>query len=151
MELKDVLLPTCILTNSPSRIDGIELNEEVLHRCFGAELIQEATILLRLQQVVAVTAQNIFHRYFYKKSMKRFDVFTVAQGCVLLSSKIEEEPKMLREVCVIISAPPSIFSIDEIFFVVDIMCISSHVPNEERFEVQVYGNRRRAVFYMEKR
>ena len=34
-----------------------------------------------------------------RKSLKRFDVFTVAMGCFLLASKVEEKPKILREVC----------------------------------------------------
>lgn len=33
-----------------------------------------------------------------RKSLKRFDVFTVAMGCFLLASKVEEKPKILREV-----------------------------------------------------
>lgn len=94
----EILLPPDLLANSPSRIDGITDDDELRHRSFGAELIQEANILLKLPQVVAITAQNIFHRFYYRKSLKKFDAFTVAQGCCLLASKIEEVPKMLREV-----------------------------------------------------
>lgn len=97
-EMYDVLLPEAIIAESPSKRDGVAAHDELLHRCFGSELIQEANILLRLPQVAAVTAQNIFHRLFYRKSLKRFDVFTVSMGCALLSSKIEETPKLLREV-----------------------------------------------------
>ena len=96
--MESVLLPELVLSSSPSSRDGISGEDEKLHRIFGCELIQEATILLRLPQVFAVTAQNIFHRFFYRKSFKRFDAFTVSMGCVLLSSKIEESPKLLREV-----------------------------------------------------
>ena len=94
----DVLLPEEILATSPSRRDGINQEDEMKHRCFGCELVQEANILLRLPQVAAVTGQNILHRFYYRKSLKRFDAFTVAMGCVLLASKIEECPKLLREV-----------------------------------------------------
>jgi hypothetical protein len=93
-----ILLPIDVLSYSPSCADGVSDEEETKHRCFGAQLIQEANILLKLPQVVAATAQNIFHRFYYRKSLQKFDVFTVAQGCILLASKIEEEPKMLREV-----------------------------------------------------
>jgi hypothetical protein len=47
---------------------------------------------------VAATGQLLLHRFFYRKSLTRFDVFTVAMGCVLLASKVEEKPRILREV-----------------------------------------------------
>ena len=93
-----VLLPLCRLESSPSKKDGIDAQTETLHRVFGCELIQEAGILLKLPQVVMVTGQNILHRFFYRKSLKRFDSFTVAMGSLLLASKVEEKPKLLREV-----------------------------------------------------
>lgn len=119
--MTEVLLPPELLAQSPSCRDGVDSTEELLHRAFGCELIQEGGILLRLPQVVMATAQNLFHRFFYRcdesidfsvfmlnglcidfdnirKSLKRFDVFSVAMGTLLLSSKIEEKPKILREV-----------------------------------------------------
>jgi len=33
-----------------------------------------------------------------RKSLLKYDVFTVAMGCTLLSSKVEEQLKTLREV-----------------------------------------------------
>jgi hypothetical protein len=35
-----------------------------------------------LPQVVACTAQNLVHRFLYRKSLKRFDAFALAMGCV---------------------------------------------------------------------
>ena len=92
------LLPQTILTVSPSQKDGIEVNEEILYRVWGCELIQEASILMELPQVVCVTGQNIFHRFYYRKSLRRFDAFLVAMGSILLASKIEEKLKYLREI-----------------------------------------------------
>jgi hypothetical protein len=92
------LLPTYILESSPSFKDNIDCNEETLHRVYGCELIQEAGILLRQPQVVISTGQNIFHRFLYRKSLKKFDVFTIAMGSILLSSKIEEKIKVIRDV-----------------------------------------------------
>jgi hypothetical protein len=94
----DALLPDNLLSPSPSSKDSISDLEELKHRCFGAEIIQEANILLGLPQVTALTAQNIFHRFFYRRSLKKYDVFTVSMGCTILASKIEECPKILREV-----------------------------------------------------
>jgi hypothetical protein len=93
-----ILLPDSILELSPSQKDGIDPMLELLHRVYGCELIQEAGILLKLPQVVVATGQNIFHRFYYRKSLERFDSFTVAMGCILLASKIEEKLKYLRDI-----------------------------------------------------
>ena len=96
--MSNVLVPLSILEISPSRQDGISELEEILHRALGCELIQESGILLRFPQVVMVTAQNVFHRFYYRKSLLKYDVFTVAMGCTILAAKLEEKQKLLREV-----------------------------------------------------
>ena len=93
-----LLLPNEIITNSPSLLDNIPSSIEMIHRVYGCELIQEAGILFRQPQVVMCTAQNIFHRFFYRKSFKSYDAFTVAMGCTLLASKVEEKPKIIRDI-----------------------------------------------------
>lgn len=92
-----VLVPSSILDQSPSSLDKVSAETELTHRIWGCELIQEAGILLRLPMVCMCTAQNLFHRFFYRKSLVRFDAFTVAMGCFFLACKIEEKPKRLRE------------------------------------------------------
>jgi len=146
----DILLPSDIKSSpTPSRVDGVQECTEIRQKCFGAELIQEANILLRMGQNVAVTAANIFHRFYYRKSLlrfafkkrtlmilitkrqfnalkslllfvHRFDVFTVSMGCVLLASKIEEDPKVLREIIYVfnhvsLSSPSSSFNFVSLF------------------------------------
>ena len=41
---------------------------------FGCECIQQSGILLRLPQVAVSTAQVMFHRFYAKRSMRKFDV-----------------------------------------------------------------------------
>ena len=41
---------------------------------FGCELIQSMGILLKLPQVAVSTATVSFHRFYYKRSMRKFDV-----------------------------------------------------------------------------
>jgi hypothetical protein len=77
---------------------GVSGPTERLHRVFGAELLQEAGILLELRQVVVVTAQNILHRFYWRQCLTKFDVLSVSMGAMLLSSKVEEQPKLVREV-----------------------------------------------------
>lgn len=68
------------------------------HLVFGAEVLQETGILLELPQVVMVTAQAFFHRFYLRQSLTSFDAFSAAMGSLLLASKVEEHPKMVRDV-----------------------------------------------------
>jgi len=92
------VLPAAVLDQSPSLRAGVAGPMERLHRIFGCEVLQEAGILLELPQVVMVTAQSLLHRFYYRQSLLRFDVFAVAMGSLLLASKVEEQPKLVRDV-----------------------------------------------------
>jgi hypothetical protein len=90
MDASSLLVPKEILANSPSLEDGVSREDEIKHRVFGGELIQEAGILLRLPQGAMATGQTLFQRFFYRKSFKKFNSF---QGETLLCSI------RLRSVC----------------------------------------------------
>lgn len=45
-----------------------------------------------------ITGQYILNRFYYRKSLRRFDAFTIAMGCVLLSTKLEERFTHIREI-----------------------------------------------------
>ena len=92
------LLPPHLLRETPSQRDGIARDEEDEHRRWACGLAQEAGILLKLPQQVMCTAQNLLHRFYYRKSLKSYDAFVTAMGCLFLASKVEEKPKRLREV-----------------------------------------------------
>ena len=92
------LLPAHLLKETPSQRDGIAREEEDKHRRWACGLAQEAGILLKLPQQVMCTAQNLLHRFYYRKSLKSYDAFVTAMGCLFLASKVEEKPKRLREV-----------------------------------------------------
>jgi cyclin L len=93
-----VVLPAVALARSPSREDGVSEAVEQDHRFWGCEIIEEAGILLRLPQVVMVTAQTMLHRFYYRKSLRDFDAFRVAIGCLFLAAKVEEQPKRIKDV-----------------------------------------------------
>lgn len=65
---------------------------------FGCELIQKMGILLRLPQVAVSSAQVSFHRFYARKSMRKFDVRYTALGTLFLATKIEECPRKMRDV-----------------------------------------------------
>ncbi|KAK9691832.1 hypothetical protein RND81_09G222900 [Saponaria officinalis] len=89
------------LKNSPSRKDHIDEETETTLRVYGCDLIQESGILLRLPQAVMATGQVLFHRFYCKKSLARFDVKRVAASCVWLASKLEESPRRAKQVLIV--------------------------------------------------
>ena len=93
-----ILLPRSVLECSPSSVDGVSAAVESSHREWGCELIQEAGILLRLPQAVSVTAQVLFTRFFYRRSLRAFDAFTAAMAALFLGAKAEEHMKRVRDV-----------------------------------------------------
>ena len=67
-------------------------------RFFGCEIISEGVHKLKLSQIVCITGQSIFHHFYNINSFQSYDPFTVALGCLLLGSKIEEEPQIIRTI-----------------------------------------------------
>ncbi|KAK6047887.1 hypothetical protein COOONC_14607 [Cooperia oncophora] len=67
-------------------------------RFFGCSLIQEGAVLLKLPQVAAATGQILFQRFYYLKSFLKFRYEHTVMACLLLASKIEEEPRRTRDV-----------------------------------------------------
>mmetsp|Transcript_45141 Transcript_45141/g.118437 ORF Transcript_45141/g.118437 Transcript_45141/m.118437 type:complete len:270 (+) Transcript_45141:40-849(+) len=67
-------------------------------RIFGCELIQKMGVLLRLPQVAISTACVSFHRFYVKRTMRKFDVRHYAMGALFLASKVEECPRRMRDV-----------------------------------------------------
>ena len=67
-------------------------------RVFGCEFIQRMGILLKLPQVGMCTAQVMFHRFYAKRSLNKFDVRHVAMGALFLATKVEECPRKVRDV-----------------------------------------------------
>mmetsp|Transcript_3523 Transcript_3523/g.6642 ORF Transcript_3523/g.6642 Transcript_3523/m.6642 type:complete len:275 (-) Transcript_3523:508-1332(-) len=83
---------------TPSGRDGISQDSEMCARAYACTLIQEAGILLRLPQVVMVTAQMLFHRFFLRVSLKRYSHLWAAAAALFLATKVEEQHRKLREV-----------------------------------------------------
>ncbi|PIK49262.1 putative cyclin-L1 [Apostichopus japonicus] len=95
------------LKTTASKVDGLDPETEISLRILGCEYIQTAGILLRLPQashpvnsanVAMATAQVLFQRFYYSKSFVKHNMEIVAMACINLASKIEEEPRRLRDV-----------------------------------------------------
>ncbi|XP_070561019.1 cyclin-L1-like [Ptychodera flava] len=98
INLENCILPHEKVSLTPSTIDGLDKETEIDLRIIGCEFIQTAGILLKLPQVAMATAQVIFQRFYYSKSMVKHNMETLAMACINLASKIEEAPRRVRDV-----------------------------------------------------
>lgn len=60
--------------NTPSRKAGVDAETEKRLRVYGCDRIQRAVMLLGKSQVVAATAQILFHRFYFQKDVKSWHV-----------------------------------------------------------------------------
>ncbi|CAF3844104.1 unnamed protein product [Rotaria sp. Silwood1] len=100
LTLSNVLLPSEKLypNPTPSTIEGLPWDVEYDLRLTGCELIQTASLLLKLPQTAVATGQVLFHRYFYSSSFIRRQMEIVAMACTNLAAKIEENARRIRDV-----------------------------------------------------
>jgi hypothetical protein len=81
-----------------SRRTGINKDVERLHRFHGTSIILESSRGLKLEPSSYATACTIFHRFYYPMSLKQYDVWSVAMASTLLATKVEEDPKSLKQI-----------------------------------------------------
>mmetsp|Transcript_11249 Transcript_11249/g.21249 ORF Transcript_11249/g.21249 Transcript_11249/m.21249 type:complete len:443 (+) Transcript_11249:193-1521(+) len=89
------------LQRMPSMQDGVDAETEEQLRIFGAELIHRAGVLLRVPQMTVVSACVIFQHFYCRRSFAEFDVQNAACAALLLSCKLEETCRKLRDVIVV--------------------------------------------------
>jgi hypothetical protein len=94
----DALLPDEILRLSPSEKVGISGEDEFKHRALGCDFICQACVALQLPVIATITGQNILHRFFYRRSLLDFDVFTVSMGSVTVAAKAVDSQIACRDV-----------------------------------------------------
>lgn len=92
------IVPEAVLTNSPSRQDGISLEEEKQLRRQGVQFIDLTSRSIKLPRIAAATANVFFHRFFALQSFRKHCHFDVAVACCFLASKVEESPRKIQDV-----------------------------------------------------
>ncbi len=75
---------------TPSLADGVEPAQEQQLRTYACEVIFQAGALLRLSAVTISTAQTLLQRFYFVKSLKKFDVQDMLLGALYLATKLEE-------------------------------------------------------------
>ncbi|XP_069774304.1 cyclin-L2-like isoform X5 [Narcine bancroftii] len=98
LTLENCLISEEKLSLTASVSDGLDPQVETDLRIVGCELIQAAGILLKLPQVAMATGQVLFQRFFYSKSFVKHPMEILSMACVHLASKIEEDPRRIRDV-----------------------------------------------------
>ncbi|RMX45767.1 hypothetical protein pdam_00004190 [Pocillopora damicornis] len=98
ISLENCILDEEQLQNTPSFKDGLDREVEIDLRILGCEYIQMAGILLKLPQVAMATAQVLFQRFYYSKSLVKHDCEIYSMASIFLAAKIEECPRRIRDV-----------------------------------------------------
>lgn len=92
-----ILVPKHLQDCPPSVADGtLTLEEELEQRLVGCAWIQKASIFLGVRTEAMSNGQVIFHRFFYRRSMKEFDVKLVAAASLYLGCKLAETPRRVH-------------------------------------------------------
>jgi len=94
----NVLYPPEKIETTPSRADGLSVEEERDVRILGCDFIQASGLLLQLPQVAMATAQILFHRFYYAKSIVKHNYEHVVMAALFLAAKVEECPRRVRDV-----------------------------------------------------
>ncbi|KAK9023173.1 hypothetical protein V6N11_003400 [Hibiscus sabdariffa] len=90
-----------IENHSPSRKDGIEIGREEQLRKLYCSFLQELGMKLKVPQVAISCAMMLCHRFYMRQSHAKNDWQTIATVSTFLACKIEETPRLLRDVIVV--------------------------------------------------
>lgn len=87
-----------MITDTPSGHDGFSADNELALRRDACGLLTLVGKKLRLPQRALGTAAALFHRFYAKHSIMRFDPLTMTGACLFLASKAEECPLKTSQV-----------------------------------------------------
>jgi hypothetical protein len=75
---------------TPSLLEGVDAALEQELRTYACEVIFQTGSLLRLSAVTISTAQTLLQRFFFVKSLRKYDVRDMLLGATYLATKLEE-------------------------------------------------------------
>ena len=142
-DIENDYFPLSIVT--PSELAGMSKEDERKCRIYGANLIQQLGILLRLPQDTISVGMTIFHRFYYKKTFMRCDWSIAALSSLFIATKIEEQPRKLRDVVITFDYVKKIIAGHErpipvlVFGTTDFTLLLKDTVNGERYIMKVLG------------
>lgn len=99
--IHQILPPSASSSSSASSWFDVPAKTKFLHTIQGTSIIYQSTTLLRTSPSTYATACTIFHRFYHRKSLKEYSVWSVALGSVFLACKIEEDQHRMQDVILI--------------------------------------------------
>lgn len=87
--------------SSPSRLDGVEFNEELIGQSKGVQFVTRMATQLRLPAQTIFASTLYLHRFYTRNSLKRLHPYQIAAACVFLACKTEESPRKLKDVAIV--------------------------------------------------
>lgn len=87
-------------STTPSSLEGISPKLEFLHRLQGTSLLHDACTLLHLSPSTYATSTTIFHHFYHRESLTKYDVWSTSLASLLLATKLEEEARTIRTIIV---------------------------------------------------
>ncbi|CAB4387616.1 unnamed protein product [Rhizophagus irregularis] len=85
---------------TPSRCDGISMEEENKLRSDGIQFIKNISVWLRLKHQTIATATTYFHRFFMRCSFKDYTQHDIGAAATFLATKTTEHPRIIDYVAV---------------------------------------------------
>ncbi|CAG8691262.1 5964_t:CDS:2 [Ambispora leptoticha] len=83
---------------TPSRKDGLSMDEERTRRAKGVKFIQDVCFDLKLPQITIATAATFLHRFYMRRSLLKFHHYDIAGTCVFEACKTEETSRKMDDV-----------------------------------------------------
>lgn len=92
------------MRRTPSQLDGMEMEAELVSRCKGVNFITQVGIMLKVPQLTIATAAVYLQRFFMRYSMVKVSPqrpgmhpYTIAATSLFLATKVEENVRRMRE------------------------------------------------------
>ncbi|KAG2234585.1 cyclin-like protein [Thamnidium elegans] len=84
--------------NTPSILNGMRYEEELLYRMRGVCLIQIVGYRLELPVHTVATASTLYHRFFTRKSFYDYKYTRIAQACLFIACKSDESSRRAQDI-----------------------------------------------------
>eukprot|EP01071_Lankesteria_metandrocarpae_P004164 Lankesteria_metandrocarpae@DN340_c0_g1_i1.p1 len=98
VDYEAILVPKEDLVSTPSERDGVDRATENILRSYGCSLVQQAGVYLRLKGVTVASADIMLHRFYFRRSLREFDIRFVAAASLYLACKLQEDGRRVSDI-----------------------------------------------------